>query len=81
MEGQLKNLPFSDLTNFKPLEKHQESEKQPLNEKIDQTDQMSIVNDLIEDQSSSDPLLEVPTFHLQSNNNILNIQKVQNEII
>ena len=62
MEGQLKNLPFSDFTNFKPFEKHQESEKQPLNEKIDQTDQMLIVNDLIEDQSS-DPPLEVPTFH------------------
>ena len=74
MEDQLKNLPFSDFTNFKPFQT--ESEKQPLNEKIDQTDQMLIVNDLIEDQS-----LEVPTFYLQSNSNILNIQKVQNEII
>ena len=44
-----------------------------------QTDQMLIVNELID--STSGPQLEVPTFHLQNNNNILNIQRVHNEII
>jgi hypothetical protein len=77
MEDQLNKVPFSDFSNFKPLQK--KSVEQQVNEKIDQTDQMSIVNELID--SSSGPQLEVPTFYLKDNNNILNIQRVQNEII
>jgi hypothetical protein len=77
MEDQLKNIPFSDFKNYKPFPT--ELEKDPLIEKIDQTDQELIMNDFVED--SSEPPLEVPSFHLQSNNNILKIQRVQNEII
>ena len=76
MEDELKKLPFTEFTNYSHFET--KSKIQPLNDKIDHTNQMPIVDNLIDE---TEPLLEVPTFHLKSGNNILQIQKTQNEII
>ena len=66
MENNLNKVPFADFTNYEP----------PVEESVDHRE--TSPTELLD---SSGHQLEVPTFYLKNNENILTIQRIQDEII